>query len=143
MQAVMVRYISCFALLVACLYVVPTNAWQGNYETYLVRRERLKSYCVCWYWWWGCSHRRYYWETYYTYENRCRVGWDHNGNQDCIIPICNPNCANGGTCLNPNTCSCPSTSSGPSCQTLTCSYRQPCYPGDCKNGSICTCSPGF
>ncbi|KAH3776014.1 hypothetical protein DPMN_177425 [Dreissena polymorpha] len=139
---VMVRYIAYFTLLLACLFVLPTDAWRGNYERYVVQRQRLRSYCVCWYWWWGCSYWRSYWETYYDYEYS-RVGWTHNGDLNCIIPICSPYCANGGTCVNPNTCTCPSTSSGPYCRTLTCSYRQPCYPGECGDGSTCKCSLGF
>ncbi|XP_052246346.1 uncharacterized protein LOC127855047 [Dreissena polymorpha] len=139
----MVRYIACFTILVVWLFVVPTDAWQGHYETYLVRRERLNSYCICWYWWWGCSYFRHYWETYYTYEYRCSAGWFHNGDQNCNRPICSPDCANGGTCTSPNQCSCPSTSQGPYCRKLTCSYARPCYPGECLDDVSCRCSEGF
>ncbi|KAH3716775.1 uncharacterized protein LOC127855045 [Dreissena polymorpha] len=136
----------CLLLSVFCLYVTHhgVHGWQGNYERVQMRGEQLRSYCICWYGWWGCSAWRNYWQTYYYYVTRCRAGWtDENGDQNCNKPICNPSCANGGKCVNPNVCDCPSTAQGPYCQTLTCSYLLPCYPGECKDGPNCTCSPGF
>ncbi|XP_060583179.1 uncharacterized protein LOC132739481 isoform X2 [Ruditapes philippinarum] len=119
------------------------DAWRGNY--YAVRRSRSvrEKYCAMWYNWWGCSWWRYYWRTIYYTENICRPGWTHNGDQNCNIPVCQPRCQNGGTCTNPNVCQCPSWSLEVGCASLTCSYRSPCYPGDCTSGTECTCEPGF
>ncbi|XP_060601820.1 uncharacterized protein LOC132755046 [Ruditapes philippinarum] len=119
------------------------DAWRGNY--YSVRRSRnvLERYCACWYYWWGCSYWRYYWRTHYYYEYICRPGYTHNGDRNCNIPVCRPTCQNGGTCTSPNVCQCPSWSQGVGCASLTCSYRKPCYPGNCTSGTDCTCEPGF
>ncbi|XP_052806968.1 uncharacterized protein LOC128236139 [Mya arenaria] len=92
--------------------------------------------------WSGCTSHSYYIRADYGYIYSCENGWKHNGNRYCIIPICRPTCKNGGTCKSPNVCDCPSTSTGGSCQTLTCSYQRPCYPGDCENYS-CKCEPSF
>ncbi|KAH3716749.1 hypothetical protein DPMN_059478 [Dreissena polymorpha] len=139
----MVQCILCFTLFLTCFIVFSTDAWQGNYEKVVGRLERLTTYCKSFFWWWGCSNWGHYWEIYDTIMIRCRPGWSHNGDNNCNIPICNPVCANGGVCINPNECSCPSISTGPYCKNLTCSYQRPCYPGECVDGSTCTCSPGF
>ncbi|KAL3832351.1 hypothetical protein ACJMK2_024003, partial [Sinanodonta woodiana] len=81
-------------------------------------------------------------ETYYS----CAPGWkDTNHNQECVIPICNPPCQNGGTCVSPNKCRCPDGFNGPdtSCTTLRCSHLLPCYPGTCISPNSCQCDDGF
>ncbi|XP_052809614.1 uncharacterized protein LOC128238075 [Mya arenaria] len=147
----------CFGLVVfAALAVtfVTSQSWSGNYQRrYGVTGYTSVWYCRCryWYrWWWGFGWYRRSWCPAYSYYRRavygyiywCKAGWTHNGNRNCNIPICRPTCRNGGTCESPNVCDCPSTSTGGSCQTLTCSYRRPCYPGDCEANS-CKCEPSF
>ncbi|XP_053393448.1 uncharacterized protein LOC128555331 isoform X2 [Mercenaria mercenaria] len=131
------------ALVLFLLMLDFSDAWRGNYYTIKRSRWVRKIYCACWYWWWGCSYWRYHWKTEYYNDHFCRPGWTHNGNQNCNIPVCRPYCRNGGTCVNPNVCDCPSWSQGIGCASLTCSYKRPCYPGDCKSGTQCTCEPGF
>ncbi|KAL3832348.1 hypothetical protein ACJMK2_024000 [Sinanodonta woodiana] len=93
-----------------------------------------------------CAHTSYRlaWRTN-TYF-RCAPGWmDTNSNQNCVIPICNPPCQNGGTCVAPNKCRCPVGYDGPdtSCTTLRCSHLLPCYPGTCISPNSCHCDDGF
>ncbi|XP_052796107.1 uncharacterized protein LOC128228685 isoform X2 [Mya arenaria] len=151
----------CFGLVVfAALAVtfVTSQSWSGNTQKrYGVIRYESVWYCRCryyyryWYlWYWGYGWYRRWWCPAYSYYRRavygyiywCKAGWTHNGNWNCNIPVCRPTCKNGGTCESPNVCDCPSTSTGGSCQTLTCSYQRPCYPGDCEANS-CKCEPSF
>ncbi|KAK3603163.1 hypothetical protein CHS0354_042996 [Potamilus streckersoni] len=145
-------------MLVFLLFISQSKAWSGNVCTRKAAYWVARPYCIIRYWW-GCSAWRNSWVLVYYTVQYCCPGWTHNGNNDCIIPICYPTCKNGGTCTGPNSCSCPDLYTGPTCETkismnvkgLTvntdngahCSYLYPCYPGDCVQPNNCTCFKGF
>ncbi|XP_052799359.1 uncharacterized protein LOC128230970 [Mya arenaria] len=149
----MMRGISFGLVVVAALAVtlVTSQSWSGNYQRrYGVIRYESYWYCRCrywhrwrlgyrWYWRSWCPASSFYRRPVFGYIYSCKPGWTHSGNRYCNIPICRPTCKNGGNCLSPNVCDCPNTQT---CQTLTCSYRRPCYPGDCEENT-CKCEPAF
>ncbi|KAL3871674.1 hypothetical protein ACJMK2_039658, partial [Sinanodonta woodiana] len=40
------------------------------------------------------------------YYKSCCPEWNHNGDQNCNIPICSPACQRGATCVAPYKCEC-------------------------------------
>ncbi|XP_071158495.1 uncharacterized protein [Mytilus edulis] len=133
------------SLVLCCvfLFIGTVQPWSGNYCTRIAKSFRYHHHCRCW-WWWSCTHWGGYRRTYYYTDYYCCPGWRHNGNQNCIIPICSPPCQNTGTCVGPNTCDCTAGHSGDRCQGIaTCSHLSPCYPGRCYGNNQCLCSEGF
>ncbi|XP_052796120.1 uncharacterized protein LOC128228694 [Mya arenaria] len=137
---------------------VASQSWSGNYQrrigvthyslvwycrsSYYYRYRYHYSWGYDWYRRWWCPAYSYYYSPSYGYIYSCKPGWKTSSYRNCDTPVCRPRCLNGGTCSSPNVCNCPSSSTGGTCQTLTCSYRRPCYPGDCEANS-CTCEPAF
>ncbi|XP_045170153.2 uncharacterized protein LOC123532684 isoform X7 [Mercenaria mercenaria] len=121
--------------------VAESQNWRGNTYSYKRWDRRTCRYCICWYGW-GCGWWRYYRCDVLVDAYRCRSGWTHNGDYNCDIPICRPNCG-PGECTDPNVCDCKGLATGQFCQTLVCSYERPCYPGNCYNNNKCNCTAGF
>ena len=46
----------------------------------------------------------------------CCKGWQNVGGDDCPVPICDPDCLNGGICVRPSTCRCRLGFFGDRCQ---------------------------
>ncbi|CAC5362756.1 unnamed protein product [Mytilus coruscus] len=112
------------SLVLCCvfLFIGTVQPWSGHVCQRLASYFRYNSYCRCWSWWW-CTHWGGVRRTYYYTENYCCPGWRHNGDQDCIIPICSPQCKNFGKCVNPNACECTAGHSGDICNgTAACSH---------------------
>ncbi|XP_064614578.1 uncharacterized protein LOC135478236 [Liolophura sinensis] len=119
------------------------QAWSGSHVcSTKVTTYRVVRYCN--FNWWGCWQHKYRRETIYSISQYCCPGWKHNGNHVCNIPVCLPQCYNGGTCQSPNKCLCPVGFNGDLCANPLCSYLKPCYPGTCgANTDDCTCTHGF
>ncbi|CAG2213724.1 unnamed protein product [Mytilus edulis] len=136
-----------FKLLVLCsvfLFIgtVQPQTWSGKTCSRAVKYFRYESYCTC-RWWGRCIHRRRIQRIHFSTETFCCTGWKHNGNRNCNIPICSPECQNGGTCSGPNVCVCPAGYKGDICAGIAvCSHLHPCYPGRCGD-DLCMCSDGF
>jgi hypothetical protein len=83
------------------------------YSTQKVRYSRgsSKYYTSCGFLSWSrCTRHSYHRLSNYYYSRAsgvdCCSGWRKDSSNLCRIPICSPNCRNGGTCYKPNTCSC-------------------------------------
>ncbi|XP_076094997.1 uncharacterized protein LOC143065352 isoform X2 [Mytilus galloprovincialis] len=121
-----------FFLFLMCTIV---SAWDGHVCTRKKLQYRTSYYCSCNRLWWCCGRSARN-TPYYTSEQICCPGWEHNGDQNCNIPICIPPCQNGGTCINPNECECATGFEGDFCDgTASCSHLYPCYPGRCVGSS--------
>ncbi|XP_063408823.1 uncharacterized protein LOC134692303 [Mytilus trossulus] len=137
---------SCVLTFLAILFFnTAYSQWRGHYYT-----RRYISY-------WGTRHpcnketwpgicwsRRTEHYPVYGYQTLCSSGWRHNGDNNCNIAICDPECRNGGTCYHPNRpCRCRNGYQGDICEGVSaCSHLRPCYPGKCY-GQTCVCSNGF
>ncbi|XP_076094995.1 uncharacterized protein LOC143065351 isoform X2 [Mytilus galloprovincialis] len=116
--------------------IVSISAWDGHVCTRKKLQYRTSYYCSCKRLWWCCGRAAKH-TPYYTSEQICCPGWEHNGDKNCNIPICIPPCQNGGTCVNPNECECAAGFEGDFCDgTASCSHLDPCYPGRCVGSSI-------
>lgn len=83
-------------------------------------------------------------------QYKCCDGWEqaHKRSSKCSIPICSPDCQNGGRCVGPNSCACPVGWSGSSCDVDVneCEYDYHGCSQLCKNANgtySCGCYAGF
>jgi len=70
--------------------------------------------------------------------SKCPSGYSGTGWTGCI-PVCDPDCQNGGTCIFPQTCNCTGTRHyGGTCTTPIC--EPPCQHGGCIFPNTCDCT---
>ncbi|XP_060593812.1 uncharacterized protein LOC132748257 [Ruditapes philippinarum] len=132
-----------FSVLVICMFItVGKSQWRGNTESYKEWEQSTCSYCICRYSGYCALWRNVTCDSLVT-KYRCLGGWRHNGDNNCNIPICKPDCGSVGECKAPGKCDCKGQAEGQYCQTLVCSYASPCYPGNCYKKSLCKCNRGF
>jgi len=81
----------------------------------------------------------------------CCSGWDRENEDatECLKPICDISCKNGGKCVSPNTCECKDGFSGRFCQLDNDECRDP-NKNDCEQTCIntdggyeCACMRGY
>ncbi|XP_052800641.1 uncharacterized protein LOC128231640 [Mya arenaria] len=142
-----------FAALTVTL-VTSEEKWIGNIDAKYGWHYIKVWYCRSWYYpphqcgpsgcdrIHSCGQTSYYDRAVYGWSYSCQPGWTTSTPRNCDIPICRPSCQHGGVCVKPNECDCGSVATGLTCQTQSCSYQRPCYPGDCRNDT-CACETGF
>ncbi|KAL3832122.1 hypothetical protein ACJMK2_023795 [Sinanodonta woodiana] len=136
-------------MLFLCILVLSqvhkTNSeWRGHYIKARGYKHHQERYCASSFLSWCTTYKhRLVFEKYYFYQ--CQVGWMHNGDNNCNIPICSPECQHGGICVAPDDCNCPASHMNrfTACTTVICSHLFPCYPGRCVFPDSCLCDIGF
>ncbi|XP_076439275.1 uncharacterized protein LOC143278130 isoform X2 [Babylonia areolata] len=135
------RGLLCFLVLICCIR--SSHCWRGKVcqkTDYIFVTRRVCAYRT----WLGCCLYKTIRQPQTKITKFCCSGWKHNGDKNCKIPVCQPDCMNGGTCTKPGKCSCPRQYTGPRCGSSQCSHLDPCFPGECAPGSTrCSCTSGF
>ncbi|XP_070571018.1 epidermal growth factor-like protein 7 isoform X3 [Ptychodera flava] len=126
-----------------------TNVCGGTgFETYPVSyAQRYTTYCGGFI---PCTLYRTAYRIEYRLASgvlRCCDGWEEDNGQ-CIRPVCDPPCQNGGTCVAPNDCNCPAEYEGQICDSdiNECSGSHGGCDSICTNtiGSFyCSCPSGY
>ncbi|XP_060598369.1 wnt inhibitory factor 1-like isoform X2 [Ruditapes philippinarum] len=105
------------SIVVFCMIVAVTESqnWRGNTESFGTWKAKRCRRCVIQYRTYCGAWRSFVCKTRVT-QLRCLTGWTHNGDYNCSIPICKPNCGSVGECVAPGKCDCKGLAGGQYCQ---------------------------